>query len=87
MPPIVEMLTPYAQKIIKTNSDDFYVEILSRLTSPAGITPTNMSEFFHRLTPKERFEIFEAQNHTAGQLFEATGITSWWSRRTFARRF
>lgn len=73
---ITDSLIPYAQKIVKTNSADFYVEILSRPREFRATGPLNMAEFFHRLTPAERFEVFEAQNRTADRLFNATEITS-----------
>ena len=76
MPIAIETLIPYAQKIVKTNSANFYVEILSRPRVVPGAAPINIAEFFHRLTPSERFQIFDAQNHIADQLFAATGITS-----------
>lgn len=76
MPFDIETIIPYAQKIVKTNSADFYVEILSRPRWKPGAAPINIAEFFHRLAPAERFEIFDAQNHLADQLFAATRITS-----------
>jgi EAL domain-containing protein (putative c-di-GMP-specific phosphodiesterase class I) len=37
---------------------------------------TNMANFFHQLTPPERFAIFEQQNQIADALFEQSGIRS-----------
>ncbi len=76
MSSITDSLIFYAQKINKAGTDDFYVEILSRLRSAVDRDRTNMAVFFHQLEPIQRFAIFEHQNQLADRLFEATGIRS-----------
>lgn len=76
MPSITDSLVFFAQKINKTGTDDFYVEILSRLRAPVDRDRTNMATYFHQLKPQDRFAIFDHQNQLADRLFEATGIHS-----------
>lgn len=73
---VTDSLVFFAQKINKTGTDDFYVEILSRLRSPVDRDRTNMAAYFHQLRPVDRFAIFDYQNHLADRLFEVTGIRS-----------
>lgn len=76
MPSITHSLVFHAQRITKTESGDFYIEILSRPRAPADRGHTNMASFFHQLTPEERLTIFEHQNLLADQLFDRSGIRS-----------
>lgn len=64
------------QKIAKVDSDDFYLEILTRRLPNAASAQINISDFFQSLSAEERFAIFDEQNQLADKLFEATGIKS-----------
>ena len=76
MSTVTDSLVFFGQKINNTGTEDFYVEILSRLRSPVDWDRTNMAAFFHQLKPQDRFAIFDHQNLLADRLFEATGIRS-----------
>lgn len=76
MPTIAKHLTFHAQKIINIKTDEFYVEILSRLASSESHIAINLEEFFQKISLLELYEIFELQNTVADQLFQASGVKS-----------